>query len=121
MSEWHPYVATCDIENDEPDDKLGCIRKIVLKDGGGIVRETLLALSDTDHRIIYDIVDSPMPVENYVATITLKKTDEGNKTSAHWSVEFDTDEENSEMMINTLNEIYRSGFECLGAETNESI
>ena len=55
-----------------------------------------------------------MPVENYITTITLDKAAEGNKTLTNWTVEFATDEEHREEMIEILENIYRSDFESLG-------
>jgi len=109
LAVWHPYVAACTIEDGQSRDQVGCIRRIVLRDGGGIVRETLLALSDRDRSIVYDIIESPMPVENYVATLSLREVTEGNKTLAHWCVEFDTPEDRREDMIAMLQDIFRSG------------
>jgi len=109
LSVWHPYVAACKIEEQRFADQVGCIRRIELRDGSGIVRETLLALSDSECRIVYDIIESPMPVENYVATLSLREITEGNKTVAHWCVEFDTPEDRREEMIAMLQDIFRSG------------
>src|SRR5262245_40283415 len=66
LATWHPYIAASSIEGQHPADKVGGIRRLQLRDGGGIVRETLLALSDLDHSIVYDIIESNMPVENYI-------------------------------------------------------
>ncbi len=40
---WHPAIADSRIENNEPSDKVGCIRHFHTRDGGTI-RERLLAL-----------------------------------------------------------------------------
>jgi len=109
LAAWHPYVAACTIEEGGPKDQLGIIRRIEMQDDGGVVRETLLALSDHDHRIVYDIIDSPMPVQNYVAQIDLHEVTEGGKTFAHWSVECDTPEDNQDAMIEQLQDIFRTG------------
>jgi len=108
LAAWHPYVAACTIEEGQPADRVGCIRRLQLRDGG-IVRETLLALSDPEHRIVYDILESPMPVANYVARIDLHDITEGNKTFAHWSVQFDTADEKRAAMVTLLQDIFRTG------------
>ncbi|MGA8901581.1 SRPBCC family protein, partial [Bradyrhizobium sp.] len=41
---WHPAVATSTIERSQPSDKIGCVRRFKLADGGEL-REQLLALS----------------------------------------------------------------------------
>ena len=69
LPSWTPFVAESRIENNLPSDRVGCVRNFRLKDGGTI-REQLLALSDYDFQCTYSILDSPMGVENYIATQT---------------------------------------------------
>lgn len=85
---WTPFVADSRIEQNQPADKVGCIRNFTLKDGGRI-RERLLALSDFDFSMTYSILESPMGVENYVAVLKLIPVTDGNLTFAEWSAEFD--------------------------------
>jgi hypothetical protein len=108
LAAWHPYVAACTIEGGHPSDQVGKIRRIEMHEGG-IVRETLLELSDRRHSITYDIIESPMPVQNYVANLVLHEVTEGNKTFAVWSVEFDTPDSEREGMIIKLQDIFRRG------------
>ena len=65
---WTPFAAESRIEQNAKADQVGCIRNFRLKDGGRI-RERLLALSDYDFAMVYAILESPMAVENYVATL----------------------------------------------------
>lgn len=90
---WHPAIADSRIENDEPSDRVGCIRNFNLKDDGGNIREQLLTLSDVTHTCTYSILESPMPVENYVATLKLTEITDGARTFIEWSADFDTPEE----------------------------
>jgi uncharacterized protein YndB with AHSA1/START domain len=85
---WVPVVAESRIERNDPADKVGCIRSFRLKDGGRI-REQLLALSDYDYALSYSILESPMGVENYVATLKLTPVTDGGRTFAEWTAEFD--------------------------------
>ena len=59
---WHPAIADSRIENNEPSDRVGCIRHFHTRDGG-MIRERLLALSDYDYSCTYEILESPMGVE----------------------------------------------------------
>ncbi len=88
LPKWTPFVADSRIEGGLPSDKVGCIRNFRLKDGG-IIREQLLSLSDYDYQCTYSILESPMGVENYVATLKLTPITDGNQTFAEWSAEFD--------------------------------
>ena len=64
------------------------MRHFRLKDGG-IIREQLLTLSDYDYQCTYSILESPMGVENYVATLKLTPVTDGDRTFAEWWAEFD--------------------------------
>jgi hypothetical protein len=85
---WLPIIADSRIENSEPSDKVGCIRHFHTKDGGRI-RERLLSLSDYDYTCVYSILESPMGVDNYVATLKLTPITDGSRCFIEWSAEFD--------------------------------
>lgn len=88
LPDWTPFVAQSRVEQNMPPDQVGCIRNFRLKDGGRI-RERLLALSDYDMSCTYSILESPMGVENYIATLSLTPVTDGNLTFAEWKAEFD--------------------------------
>ncbi|MEN3295260.1 MAG: hypothetical protein V7642_4513 [Burkholderiales bacterium] len=88
LPDWTPFVAQSRIEAGFASDRIGCVRNFQLRDGGTI-REQLLALSDFDFTCTYSILESPMGVENYVATLRLIPVTDGNRTFAEWSAEFD--------------------------------
>ena len=88
LPKWTSFVADSRIEQNLPADQIGCVRNFRLKDGG-VIREQLLALSDYDFQCVYAILESPMGVENYIATLKLTPITDGNKTFAEWTAEFD--------------------------------
>ena len=88
LPQWHPGIADSRIEGELRADQIGCVRHFHAHDGG-LFRERLLALSDFDHTCTYEILDSPMGVTNYVATLKLRPVTDGNRTFAEWSAEFD--------------------------------
>jgi hypothetical protein len=88
LPKWTPFVAESRIEGGLPSDKVGCVRNFRLKDGG-VIREQLLTLSDYEYQCTYSILESPMGVENYVATLKLTPVTDGNTTFAEWWAEFD--------------------------------
>jgi len=110
---WHPAIADSHIENDEPSDKVGCIRNFNLKDGGNI-REQLLTLSDVDYQCTYSILISPMPLENYRATLRLVPITDGNRTYAEWTAEFTCRPEDEETLVDNIgNNVFQGGFDAL--------
>ncbi len=88
LPNWISFVAESRIEQDRPSDQIGCVRAFRLSDGG-YIREKLLALSDYDYSFSYSILESPMGVENYVATLKLLPVTDGERTFIEWSAEFD--------------------------------
>jgi hypothetical protein len=89
LPRWHPAIADSTIEGGLPSDRVGCVRRFTLRGDGGLLREQLLALSDADRSYTYNILISPMPVANYIATIRFTQITAGNKTFAEWWAEFD--------------------------------
>ena len=87
--QWHDAVAASRIEGDERSDQVGCVRSFTLTDGNRI-REQLLTLSDTEHRSTYCIVEATVPLQRYVASVTLKPVTDGNRTFWHWESTFET-------------------------------
>jgi hypothetical protein len=85
---WTPFVADSRIERNAPAAQVGCVRVFRLKDGG-MIHERLLALSDYDFSQTYSILESPMAVANYVATLRLLPVTDGNRCFAEWSADFD--------------------------------
>ena len=113
MPQWHPGIADSRIENDEASDKVGCIRHFHTRDGG-LIRERLLALSDYDYSCSYSILESPMGVENYIATLKLTPITDGARTFAEWSAEFDCAEGRERELSELIGHgVFQTGFDAL--------
>lgn len=54
---------------------------------GGVVIERLIELDDGARRCVYAITDSPLPVENYVATLSAAAAGQGTRVT--WRATFD--------------------------------
>jgi NADPH2:quinone reductase len=110
---WHDVVASSRIENGEASSQVGCVRSFSLKDGNRI-REQLLALSDTEYRSTYCILDATVPLRRYVATVTLKPVTDGNRTFWHWESSFDAPAgRERELREMVAEQVYEAGFENL--------
>jgi len=113
LPKWHPAIADSRIEGNWPSDRVGCIRNFQLRDGGTI-REQLLSLSDYDYQCIYSILESPMGVENYTATLKLTPITDGNRTFAEWSAEFDTPPGQERKLADSIGQgVFQAGFDAL--------
>jgi hypothetical protein len=113
LPQWHPGIADSRIENGEPSDKVGCVRDFHTRDGGRI-RERLLALSDYDYQCTYSILESPMGVDSYIATLKLTPVTDGNRTFAEWSAEFDTPPGQERRLAESIGQgVFQAGFDAL--------
>jgi hypothetical protein len=113
LPRWHPRIAESHIENGEPSDRVSCIRNFRLQNGDQI-REQLLALSDYDMFCTYAILESPMPLESYVATLRLTPVTEGDRCFVEWSAEFDCTPENEPDLVDGIgSNVFQAGFDAL--------
>ena len=113
LPQWHPGIADSRIENNEPSDRVGCVRHFHTRDGG-MIRERLLALSDYDFSCSYEILESPMGVANYVATLKLTPVTDGNRCFAEWSAELDCEARRERELTRTIADgVFQGGFNAL--------
>ena len=108
--QWHDVVVESRIEGDERGDQVGCVRSFTLKDGNRI-REQLLTLSDTEYKSTYCIVEATVPLQRYVATLTLKPVTDGDRTFWHWESTFATPPgQERELREMVARDVYEAGF-----------
>ena len=113
LPQWHPAIADSRIENSQASDRVGCIRHFHTRDGG-MIRERLLGLSDYDFSCVYEILESPMGVENYVATLKLTPVTDGNVCFAEWSAEFECAEGRERALAEQIGQgVFQAGFSAL--------
>lgn len=113
LPQWTPFVAESRIEANRPADQIGCIRHFRLRDGGAI-REQLLMLSDYDYQCSYAILDSPMGVSNYVATLKLTPVTDGDRTFAEWWAEFEASPGREQALASGIGQgVFQAAFDSL--------
>ena len=121
--QWHAVVDQSRIERGAEagarSDQVGCVRNFTLKDGAHI-REQLLALDDREHRSTYCIVEATVPLQRYVATVTLKPVTDGDRTFWHWESTFATPPGMERELRDRVAEgVYEAGFENLRKHLRE--
>lgn len=110
---WHPAVADSVIDRGHPTDKVGCVRRFHLADGSEL-REQLLTLSDADMAFSYCLLETPVPLLNYVAHVRLAPVTDGDQTFWLWESRFDTPEgREAELHDMVAENIYQSGFDAV--------
>ena len=113
--EWHPAVADSKVDRGLPSDKVGCVRRFHLVDGSEL-REQLLTLSDADMAFSYCLLETPVPLLNYVAHVRLTPVTDGDRTFWHWECRFDTPKGREDELKKMVSEnIYQTGFDAVRA------
>ncbi len=105
LPDWHPAIEKSELEEE------GSMRRLSLA-GGGTVVEKLVKLDDKERVYTYSIIDSPLPVKNYEATIRVKDDGAGN-TSVEWSSEFEAEGAAENEAMDVIAGIYQAGFDNL--------
>jgi len=113
LPRWHPRIRDSRIENGEPADRVGCVRDFHLQNGDRL-RERLLGLSDYDMFCTYAILESPMPLTDYVATLRLTPISDGDRTFIEWTAEFDCAAEVAADLVSGIGQnVFQAGFDAL--------
>lgn len=111
--EWHPAIASSQIERNEGGDRVACVRRFKLADGGEL-REQLLTLSDLEQSYSYCLLDTPVPLFNYVSHVSLTPVTDGDGTYWSWKSEFSTQAGRESEMAELVGEgIYQAGFDAI--------
>ncbi len=74
IGDWHPAIEKCELSNQGADK----IRTLSLK-GGGTIVEKLVKWEPKKHSYTYAIVSSPLPVSDYISTISIKPEGQGSR------------------------------------------
>jgi hypothetical protein len=113
LPKWHPRIRDSRIEDALPSDKVGCIRNFHLQNGDTI-REQLLGLSDYDLFCTYAILESPMPLTDYVATLKLTPVTDGDRCFVEWTAEFNCDPDKEQELVSGVGQnVFQGGFDAL--------
>ena len=79
-----------------------------------MLRERLLTLSDAEKTFSYCLLDTPIPLLNYVAHVALHGVIDGDRTFWRWSSEFDTPLGQERKLLTLVGEeIYMRGFAAI--------
>lgn len=112
---WHPALAASEIERGRDADRVGSVRKLTLLDGSTL-REQLLTLSDADTGYAYCLLDTPIPLFNYVSHVRLMPVTDMDHTFWQWEGRFDTTLDQREAMLHMVGtDIYEAGFGAIRA------
>ncbi len=105
LPDWHPAIEKSELTEE------GQMRTLSIA-GGGTIIEKLEKVDDGAHTYTYSITDSPLPVANYTATITV--SGEGDNSTIEWSSDFEPiGGASAEDAMKAVQDIYQAGFDNL--------
>jgi hypothetical protein len=111
LKDWHPAIANCEETKKGDAD----YRVLTLKDGSQII-EKLTDRQDFLYR--YEIVESPLPVQNYQAQFALTPDDDDeDEINFAWSAVFDAKGKPDKEAVATINGIFKDGLDNIKAMT----
>ncbi|ATU94077.1 SRPBCC family protein [Phyllobacterium zundukense] len=99
---WHPAVSKC-AQSDEG----GATYRTLTTTDGGTIKEKLVEQTGTSYT--YDIINSPLPVENYRATISVSA--DGDGTRVDWKSSFDAKGKSDSEAKDVISGIYKAGLD----------
>lgn len=108
---WHPAIANCTVADIDG----AKVRTLTTKDGATFV-EQLVKWDDKDTSYTYKILQSPLPVQNYVSTIKVEPDDEPGKVAITWSSTFEPKGASEDQARKAVSDIYLAGLLKLKSE-----
>lgn len=111
---FHPAIESSEMEPGPGAGEVGGIRKLQLAGGGGVVRERLVTLDDTDRTYTYDILESPFPVRYYRSTVRVAPITATGEAFVEWWCDYDADAaDEAELNTTFADAVYKAGIEGL--------
>ena len=105
LPDWHPAVEKSELEKEGQE-------RILTLAGGGRIVERLERSDDAERVYSYSILNSPLPVANYKATIRVRDT-EGGACDVEWSSEFDPAGAPEADAVKVIEGIFQAGLDNL--------
>lgn len=78
LKDWHPAFSDTPIISGK-DGKVGAIRRLTVKDGPSFTEE-LLALNEPSKSFTYNVIESPLPILDYLSSFGVKANAAGGTT-----------------------------------------
>jgi mxaD protein len=109
---WHPAFASTEIVKGEGNTK-GTVRLLTAKDGAKFTEE-LVSFNAVSRTYRYHIIESPLPISDYVSTLQVKQNKDGS--SVVWSSHFKVkDGASDEEIRKVISGVYRAGLDNLAS------
>jgi mxaD protein len=118
LKDWHPVFSGSEIVSGR-DGELGAIRLLTIKDGPSFTEE-LLALNEQGMAFTYSVIESPLPIDRYLSTMSVKSNGSGGSIVT-WVGQFSRknprasppDAENDAAALSLITGAYQGGLQNL--------
>lgn len=105
ISTWHPAIAKCE----ETKEGETTFRTLTLKDGG-VIKEKLLETANMSYK--YEIIESPLPVKNYMAQFSVTPDDDDeDEINVVWSATYDANGADDKEARKVIDGIFKAGID----------
>ena len=108
IQDWHPAVSTCEQTQEGGE----TYRTLTLGDGSTI-RERLIERTNSSYT--YEIIESPLPVQSYRATLSVSA--EGEETRVDWQGSFDAKDASDADAQALISVIYQAGLDAIASSS----
>ena len=102
IADWHPVIASCELQ-----DKDGTAHRMLTTGDGGEIFEKQLSYDADDMIYEYAILESPLPVADYVSSI--KVVADGGGSKVVWSSSFNSAGISDDEAAGLIGGIYDAG------------
>ncbi|MFC1713350.1 SRPBCC family protein [Candidatus Poribacteria bacterium] len=106
IHEWHPAIESLKMVEGEEEP-----RRILTLGNGALADERLVELDDDKHIHTYIILDSPIPLTDYRATINVQS--EGTQSRVNWSATYKPNPGEDAACEKIVSGVFESGLEAL--------
>jgi Polyketide cyclase / dehydrase and lipid transport len=106
IAEWHPAVGQC-----ARSEQNGVAMRTLTTVDGGVLVEKRVQYSDEGMSYTYEIVESPLPVANYVSTLAVMDGADGSLIT--WSGEFAARDASDDQAVEAISGLYQAGLAAL--------
>lgn len=110
---WHPVVVGSELTQGKSNNM-----RLLTLGNGATITEKQVSRNDADRTYTYAIETSPLPVADYVSTISVSAAADG-KSIVTWSSSFDANGASDEDAVNAIAGIYDAGLNNLNKHFNQ--
>ncbi|MCJ2021007.1 SRPBCC family protein [Methylobacterium sp. E-065] len=114
---WHPQVERCILSADDDDDGIRAqIRGLVVNGGLGTIVEVETARDETGRSYSYGLIQGPLPVRAYNATLAVRPN--GSGSTVIWSATFDAEGMSDAEAVADIAGVFEAGLAGIAREAS---